>query len=248
MSAPDWWKDFFKGMAVECWLRVTTEEQTKTEVDFIEKALKLPRGAKVLDVPCGGGRHALELAARGYQVTGVDISSDFLKAARAQAAERHLGVTWEQQNMAELDWREEFDGAYCFGNSFGYQDDAGNARFAQAVARALKPNARFVLETGIVAESFLHTFQERRWWQMGDILFFSQGRYDPIQARAEIEYNFMRDGKIESTATSIRIYMYRELCRLFEDAGFRDCEGFGTLTQEPFRLGSPELLLTATRS
>src|SRR5439155_17604195 len=105
MSKTDWWKDFFTGLAVEFWLRIPTTEQTRSEVDFIEKSLKLPPRGRVLDVPCGGGRHALELAARGYQVTGVDISPDFLKAARAQAAERSLPATWEQRNMSELPWQ-----------------------------------------------------------------------------------------------------------------------------------------------
>src|SRR5207253_2862231 len=185
----------------------------RQEADFLEKVLQLPPGTRVLDVPCGGGRHAVELASRGYQVTGVDISPDFLSAARVNATERGVRVAWHERNMTELPWQGEFDGAYCFGNSFGYQDDAGNARFLQAVARALKPGGRFALETGICAESFFHTFQERRWGQVGDILFFSQGSYDPARARAEIEYNFLRDGRKETRPTSIRVYMYQELCR-----------------------------------
>jgi cyclopropane fatty-acyl-phospholipid synthase-like methyltransferase len=164
MVASDWWKDFFAGVAVDLWLRVPTPEQTRAEVDFIQQALQLAPGARVLDVPCGGGRHSLELAARGHAVTGVDISTDFLREARAQAAQRGLSVTWEQREMSELPWQAQFDGAFCFGNSFGYLDDAGNARFLAVVGRALKPGARFVLDTGVVAESLFLTFQERRWF------------------------------------------------------------------------------------
>src|SRR5437868_3960234 len=143
MSTSDWWRTFFSGLPVEMWLRVPTEEQTRAEVDFIEKVLRLGPGAKVLDVPCGGGRHSLELAARGHRVTGVDLSDDFLQAARAGAAARSLPVAWEQREMTDLPWREEFDGAFCFGNSFGYLEDEANARFLAAVARALKPGGRF---------------------------------------------------------------------------------------------------------
>jgi cyclopropane fatty-acyl-phospholipid synthase-like methyltransferase len=138
MSTPDWWRSFFSGLPVEMWLRVPTEEQTRGEVDFIEKVLQLGPGSKVLDVPCGGGRHSLELAARGHRVTGVDLSEDFLSAARAGSAGRSLPVIWEHREMTDLPWREEFDGAFCFGNSFGYLDDDANARFLTAVARALK--------------------------------------------------------------------------------------------------------------
>src|SRR6266702_2077566 len=138
MAASEWWRDFFSGVAVDLWLRVPTEEQTRAEADFIEKALRLPPHARLLDVPCGGGRHSLALAARGHQATGVDLSSDFLREARKQAKERHLEVAWEQREMDDLPWQNEFDGAFCFGNSFGYLDDAGNSRFLKAVARALK--------------------------------------------------------------------------------------------------------------
>src|SRR5437016_5021851 len=93
----DWWRQFFSGVVVDLWLRVPTEEQTRGEADFIEKVLQLPPEGRVLDVPCGGGRHSIELAARGYRLTGVDISADFLQAARALAAERQLSVAWDER-------------------------------------------------------------------------------------------------------------------------------------------------------
>ncbi len=247
MIATNWWQDFFSGVIVDFWLRVPTEEQTRGEADFIEKVLQLGPRARVLDVPCGGGRHSLELAARGYELTGVDLSTDFLKAARTQAAQRQTPVAWEQREMGDLPWHGEFDGAFCFGNSFGYQDDAGNARFLVAVSRALKPKARFVMDTGAVAESLFPAFQERRWFQVGDILFLSHGRYDPVTGRLDTEYTCIRDGKTDTRPASTRIHTYCELCRLFEGAGFANCEGYSSFNLEPFRLGSQRLLLVATK-
>ena len=248
MTQPDWWRDFFSGVVVDFWLRMPTEEQTRAEAGFIEKALRLSPRARVLDVPCGGGRHSLELAARGHRMTGVDLSADFLKTARAQAAARKLEVAWEQREMTDLPWKGEFDGALCLGNSFGYLDDAGNARFLKAVAAVLKPKARFALETGMVAESLFPSFQERRWFQVGDILFLTSGRPDPVRGRVDTEYTFIRNGKVDTRSASIGVYGYRELCRLFTEAGFSDCEGYGTLEQEPFRFGSQRLLLVATKA
>jgi SAM-dependent methyltransferase len=245
--ATDWWRDFFSGVVVDFWLRIPTEEQTRGEADFIQKVLQLPDRGKLLDVPCGGGRHSLELAARGYHVTGVDLSADFLKAARAQADRTGHPVVFEQREMCDLPWQGEFDGAFCFGNSFGYLDDAGNARFLKAVARTLKPKARFVLDTGVVAESLLPAFQERRWLQVGDILYLSRGRYDHVRARLDTDYTFIRDGNVDTRPASTRVYGYRELHRMFEEAGLEGCEGYGSLDQEPFRLGSPRLLLVATK-
>jgi len=248
MVPSDWWREFFSGVFVALWLRVPTEQQTRGEADFIEKVLRLPPKARVLDVPCGGGRHSCELAARGHQLTGVDLSTDFLNAARALAAERKQVVAWEQREMTDLPCQGEFDGAFCFGNSFGYLDDAGNVAFLKAVARSLKPNARFVLDTGVTAESLLPNFQERRWMPFGDILFLSCGRYDPARARLDTEYTFIRDGKADTRSATTRVYTYRELCRLFTDVGFGECEGFGSLDGEAFRLGSPRLLLVGTKT
>src|SRR6516225_8972777 len=103
MNAPnEWWRTFFSGTSVQMWLQATAEEQTKQEADFIQKMLQDPPPARLLDVPCGGGRHALALAGRGYAMTGVDISSDFLNAARDGAARRSLQVAWEQRDMRHL--------------------------------------------------------------------------------------------------------------------------------------------------
>lgn len=248
MNTPEWWRTFFSGVAVEMWLRVPTEEQTRTEVDFIEKALRLGPGSKVLDVPCGGGRHSLELAARGHRVTGVDLSEDFLKVARAGSAERSLPVAWERREMTDLPWREEFDGAFCFGNSFGYLADDGNARFLAAVTRALKPEGHFALDTGMTAEGLFSAYQERRWYQLGDILFLSQAQYDAARGRLETEYTFVRDGKSETRPASVRVFTCRELFGMFETAGLTGGEGYGSLERGPFRLGSPRLLLVARKA
>jgi SAM-dependent methyltransferase len=244
----DWWRSFFTGVTVDFWLSATTPEQTRSEADFLERMLRLAPGARVLDVPCGGGRHAVELAARGFEATGVDLSSEFLAAAQTLAPAHAAAVTWEQREMRDLPWPGRFDGAYCFGNSFSYLDDPGNADFLLAVARALKPGGRFALETGIVAESFLLHYQERRWYEIGNLFFLIQNRYDHVRGGFETEYIFVRDGKVERKHGWQRVYTYSELRRLFETAGFSAVEGYGSLTAEPYRLGSPSLYLTATRN
>ena len=161
--AEGWARDFFAGLFVDLWLGATTDEQTQQEADFLEKVLRLPEGASIVDLACGGGRHCLELSARGYRLTGVDISPEFLSAARSAAAERGLAVTWEQRAMHDLPWEAAFDGAICMGNSLGGLDDAEIAAFFRAVARSLKPASPLVVNTGFVAESLLPNLKERDW-------------------------------------------------------------------------------------
>lgn len=249
MSVPaDWWRTFFSGMAVEMWLHALTEEQTRTEVALLQETLQLTPEARVLDVPCGGGRHAIELACRGYQVTGVDLASEFLAAARTKAAQRKASVAWEQREMRDLPWHGTFDAAYCCGNSFGYLDDAGNAAFLRAVASALRPGGRFVLDSGAVAETLLPALKERTWYEVGDILFLIDNRHQVAQSRLETECRFIRGGQTERRSFSQRIYTYAELCGLLGEAGFTELEPYGSWTREPFRLKSPYLILAATRS
>jgi SAM-dependent methyltransferase len=246
MSAPaEWWQTFFSGTMAEGWLKAMPPEQTRLEADFAEQALQVAPPARLLDVPCGGGRHSLALAARGYGMTGVDISPVFLAAARSGPAAAR--VAWEQRDMRDLPWPQTFDGAFTLGNSFGYYDDDGNRAFLHAVARALKPGTRFLLDTSYLTETLLPVLQERGWYHWGDILVLSDRRYDPAQGRLHVEYTSIRGGTIEKWPMSARLYTYRELCRLFEEAGFTDLQGYGSLGREPFQFGSRRLLLVATR-
>jgi SAM-dependent methyltransferase len=245
-TAGGWAQDFFSGPFVELWLQAMTEEQTRQEADFLTKVLRLPAGASVLDLACGGGRHTLELAGRGHRMTGVDVSPEFLAVARSRAGERQLPISWEQRDIRDRVWEGAFDAAYCMGNSLGGLDDAGLAAFFQAVARALKPAGRFVVETGTVAESLLPSLKERFWVPVGDILFLVQNRYDHVRGRLDMEFTFVRDGRLEKKAGFQMVHTYREFCRLVEDAGFHELEGFGSPAPEPFRLGAHRLLLAAT--
>src|SRR3990172_3656095 len=137
----DWWKDFFTGLTLDLWRAAVSEEQTRSEAGFLETNLQTSQRATILDVPCGNGRLSLELASRGYRLTGVDISQGFIDEARAASQQRNVRVSWEHREMRDLPWNEHFDGAFCFGNSFGYLDDEGNAAFLKAVLRSLKPGA-----------------------------------------------------------------------------------------------------------
>jgi SAM-dependent methyltransferase len=241
----DWWGHFFDGLAVEFWLRMTPETATQEEADFIERMLQVSKGADLLDIPCGGGRHAVALASRGYRVTALDISPAFLHAAQKLAREREQVVTWRQQPMHLV--TGQFEGAYCLGNSFGYYDDPGNLSFLKAVYQALRHGARFILDTSAIAECIFPTYQERAWLPVGDILFLTERTYDPLTSLLETRYTFIRDSQTEKRTAWLRVYTVRELLSLLMTAGFEAIETYGTPAAGPFALGSRRLLVVATR-
>src|SRR5580700_8298527 len=120
---PAWYQDFFQGIALEMWRRATPADATRKECEFLVQELKLGPGSSVLDVPCGLGRHSLQLAGEGIRVTGIDISSEAIEIARRQAHELGVQVSWLNRDMCDVPSGEKFDAAFCMGNSFGYLSD-----------------------------------------------------------------------------------------------------------------------------
>lgn len=245
--AREWWEDFFSGAALDLWRAAMSEERTRAEADFIVGLLSLAPKAKVLDVPCGEGRLTREFAAHGFAMTGVDFARDFLKEAEAKAAGRGYNIRWVRRDMRRLPWKAEFDGAFCFGNSFGYSTDEGNAAILASVSRALKPGARFVLDASSVAEVVLPILKPRTEVPVGDILFIEENRYDHVNGRLDTDYTFVRGEMAERKSGSHRIYTYRQMVELLEAAGFQELEAFGSTDKEPFAFGSPQLFLVATK-
>ena len=234
----NWWEHFFEGVAVDLWLQALPPGHTEREADEIERLLAPAGGAQILDVPCGGGRLSHALAARGYQVTGVDWSAQFLEHARAVPAP---GASFERRDMRDLPWPERFDGAFCVGNSFGYLDDEGNAAFLRAVRDALKPGARFVLETPMVIENLLGQLEPRPWWAVGDVYLLVENTYDHVTSRLDIAYTFVSKGRVEVRHGSHRAYSFRELVALVSAAGFAVEPG------APWTRGAHDVTLVATK-
>jgi ubiquinone/menaquinone biosynthesis C-methylase UbiE len=244
----DWWRGFFQGRWEEVQLsQGADEDANRVDADKIEAALRLPPGSTVLDVPCGEGRISLELAARGYAVTGVDASSAFVAEARRRAVERGVSSRFEEGDMRELPFESEFDAAINFGGSFGYFDDAENNRVAASACRALRPGGRYLIDT-VTSETIFPDFRNRLWYEAGGVLVLVSNRYDPGTGRIEADWMMVGpEGSRELQHSSMRIYSFAELQASMQAAGFDHVEGFDTDALEPFHLGASRLFLVATK-
>lgn len=175
MSAKSAWETFFDAHAPIYDENVYTKN-TDAEVSFLIEELGLAPGALVLDVGCGTGRHAVELAKRGYAVTGVDLSTEMLARARAAAQAAGVHVDWIHSDATKFSLPQKFDAVICLcEGSFGLlgqTDDAIEQPLAilKNISRCLKPGAKALLTVLNAARMF-------RMFKDSDV---ANGRFDPF--------------------------------------------------------------------
>ena len=245
----EWWETFFHGPWGEWQARGFMQDHTEAEADFIVGALGLAPGSMVLDVACGTGRHAIELATRGIDTTGIDFNGDTLLLAEAAAAQRDVTPRFLKSDMRCLRFHEAFDAAYCFWTSFGYfEDESHDLVAAKRVAEALRPGGRFLVDIH-TTETILPIFESSNTMPLdeaGDNKLRQERHIDFERGRVEATWTFVEDGQERSSQSSLRLYSYHELCALLREAGFRSFKGYDTLTGEPFRMGARRLGLVAS--
>jgi SAM-dependent methyltransferase len=208
----DWTTTFFNGLAVEFWVKVAPAPSAQ-EIEFLRNIFGDSK--ELLDVACGAGRYTIPLAHAGYSMTGVDLSDDFLDVAK----QREPNIAWVKRDVRELPWRDRFDGALCFGNSFGYFPPEETRAFLRGVANALKPGGPFVLEAPATAESLLPNLQHERRMEVGDITFSSVNHYDETERRLDIEYTIEKGGVREVKRATTWVFTVAEVEAMLRDAG-----------------------------
>ncbi|MFI9005957.1 SAM-dependent methyltransferase [Actinosynnema sp. NPDC053489] len=247
IPSPTWYVDFFTELPNEFWRRAVPAVVTAEEVDLVERRLGLAPGSRVLDVPCGSGRHSLELARRGHRVTGVDLSAEAVGHARRAAA--GLDVEFVHADMRDVPRDGGFDAAVCLGNSFGYLELDGLREFVAALGGAVRPGGGLVVDLASAAESILPGYRaEPRTLRTGDITVLATGEYDVAGSRVLSRYRFTR-GEEELDVTAIHhVYTVAQVVDLLAGNGFTDVGLFGGPAGEPCGIGSGRLLLTARRT
>lgn len=238
----EWWEEMFGSVE---WQQVQlgwdAVEDADDQADRIVRALHLEPGMRVLDVPCGTGRIASRLAARGCDVVGVDITDRFLEVARA----RDDGVEYLKADMRELSFEQDFDAALCFWGSFGYFDEEGNLSQATAAARALRPGGRYLIDVPAL-ESILARFGERNWFEVDGTIVLEERSFAITTGRIETTWTFLRGGQRAEHRSSMLLYTVRDLSDLLVRAGFSSFERLDERL-EPFELDSDRLWLVAVR-
>jgi len=243
-----WWEELFNDDFIRTMAKIT-DAQIAAEVDFIEESLGLDKGAMVLDLACGTGRHAIELTRRGYQVVGFDLSLAMLAKAADEAQDRNQRINFVQGDMREMTFDGTFDGVYCWSTSFGFFEEEKNAAVVENVRRALKPGGQVLLD--VVNRDFVAQQCPSLVWFEGDgCVCMDDMTIDWITSRMKVKRTMMMDdGRSREIEYSIRIYALHELGKLLHDQGFRVAQVSGRIATPGvfFGANSPRTLILAEK-
>ena len=229
-----------------------TEERWQAavlEVERILELVKLPTEATVLDMGCGVGRHTLEFARRGHQVTGVDRTRRYLDEARKKAAEQDLDIEWIQEDMRHFRRDGAFDLAINMLTSFGYFPDAtDDGRVAENLFACLKPGGALVIEL-MGKEVLARQFRPQDWQEQPDgTMLLEQRSIKDGWGALEMRWIIIRGEDIREHRFELRLYSAAELRGLLEAVGFADVTAYGSLEGIAYDDSAQRLVVVARKA
>lgn len=224
--------------------RITTAAE---EVEQVLTLLDLQAGAKVCDLCCGIGRHSLELARRGFEVTGVDRTPTYLAKARARAKDEGLNVEFVAADARSFSRPELFDVFVNLFTSFGYFEDGDDEKkVLQNIYSSLKSGGRLVMDL-IGKEALARIFRERHWHELDDAILLQEEKLSEDWGRIDTRWILLKDGRQHEGRFSLRLYSAVELKELLKQCEFSQVDIYGDLTGEPYDQDAKRLVVVARK-
>jgi SAM-dependent methyltransferase len=245
VTAPDWHEDdaFWEALAPA----FAAPERTRmaaTDVAAFVSLLGLQAGARVLDLAAGAGAHAVELARRGFVVTGVDRTRAFLDRARASGQAAQVQVEWIEADMRGFAREGEFDAVVNLYTSFGFFEDAADdLEVARNLRRSLKPGGAALLEL-LGKEIVAAQFRDRYWIEVDGELFLEERKVARDWEWLESRWLVIGDARREFRVRH-RLYSGAELRGKLLEAGFERVELFGSFDGAPYDRAARRLVAVA---
>ncbi|NQT25229.1 class I SAM-dependent methyltransferase [candidate division KSB1 bacterium] len=242
-----WYETLFENYA-KTYDQESFTKGTLGEVDFIEKELDADKTLRILDVGCGTGRHAIELAKRGYSVTGVDLSESQLNRAKEKAAAANVQIDFQKADARELTFQTEFDAVLiiCEGAFSLMETDAMNFKILENVTRALKPGGKFILTTLSALYPLYHSVKDMINAEDNNMKY-EKYSFDLMTFRERTTMTITDDSGTQKTfETNERFYTPSEIRWMLEQLKFQNIAIHGckigafsredTLTTEDFEM------------
>jgi SAM-dependent methyltransferase len=210
--------------------------------------LALPAGARILDVPCGQGRHAHLLAEAGFRVDGLDYSRFLLDRARERGTSATLRYTRGDMRKLPARWTGRFDAVVNLFTSFGFfTDPADDARVIAEFGRVLKPDGMLVFHAGS-RDGVMARFLARDWWKSDDGTVIGHERsFDPLSGILTIHTTWEGPAGSGTREHRLRLYTATRIAELCLEAGLIVHEAYDGFRDRPLTRRSGEMLLVARK-
>jgi ubiquinone/menaquinone biosynthesis C-methylase UbiE len=244
----EWWQSYFDNQYLLEYEPLFTLERDRREVARLIDVLGLPSGARVLDVPCGQGRHAHLLAEAGFDVDGLDYSTELLARARRRGTGSRLRYTRGDMRKLPVRWRGRFDAVLNLFTSFGFfAEPADDRRVLAEFARVLAPGGVLVWHGGS-RDGVMARFLQRDWWQTGDGTLIAHERsFDGLSGVLTVHSAWSGPSGQGTREHRIRLYTPTRLAELCADVGLIVEQAFDAFNDRPLTRRSSEMLLVARK-
>ncbi|WP_027340498.1 SAM-dependent methyltransferase [Halonatronum saccharophilum] len=225
----NWWaKAYDKMKDLEYDYHYIDFSTAKQEVEFIEEVLNLSKGAEILDLGCGNGRHSILLAQKGYKVRALDYSAQILAQAKREANRREVKVDFIKGDMREIGDKGKYDGIIVLDGSFGIFSDKENEELIKRVSASLKVGGRLLIQS--FNPYYIANNQSISYENEGDKTFIRETRFDPYSGKVVDKISLLNNNgekKEEIPTRYYRAYTLPELDKMFAKANLGTMEVYG---------------------
>jgi cyclopropane fatty-acyl-phospholipid synthase-like methyltransferase len=245
--ADNWYETFFTGINCEMWERAIPEEWSDKEAAFLIDVLGIGKGAQILDIPSGFGRLAIPMARTGYNLTCVDMSERFLTGLDKIVKKENLPIEIIKGNILTLEISGSFDGAICMGNSFGYFDYDNIKLFVHKVASCLKTGTRFVINSGMLAESILKNIPAEKTYVLGNLAMQVNNEYVVDDSYMISHLTYRKEDLLEKHDYKHYVFTVGEIRRLLYTYGLKIVNIYRDLEKNGYEYGDQQAFIVAEK-
>jgi SAM-dependent methyltransferase len=244
----EWFEE--EGFWIDTYPVLFSEERFKIAPEQIEKALSLAKveGNSVLDLCCGPGRHSIELAKRGFAVTGVDRTPFLLDKAKASAAEHKFDIEFVLSDMRDFIRPDAFDLVLNMFTSFGYFDNKGeDLKVLRNIYESLRQGGVLLIDV-FGKEAMARMIQPVTIMEVADTMIVERHEIFDDWRRIRNEWVVIKGESAKRLRFHHTVYSGQELKSLFEQAGFDDVKLFGDLEGNSYGLNATRLIVVGRKS
>ncbi len=220
-------------------------ESSQEEVEKITDLVDLEKGSKILDMPCGVGRHSIELQKKGFQVVGADKTSEYIKDARQKAETEE--VEFIREDMKDFRREDSFDAVINWWNSFGYfKDPEDDLQMLENIYASLKDGGVLIMDyysKEIAAINGLNKY----WSEKDGIYNMEKSKIIDNWRKVENTWIKVEDGETVKYTWEQRLYAASELGQMLEELGFSGIEFYGSIEGDDFDDKAERLIVVARK-